>query len=190
MASPDCVSGAKTNLTADKTLIARIYADQICRIVWHNHPGCGSSEVVFSRRGSAFTHQLQYNGSRMTGEIFGFKQGAWDLGKLQATCAIVCAGKKDQFITYSELANAVTAIRIEPHDFAMIRLLDEISKEEDTAGRGILTALVVLKDKRVPAEGFWASARDIGRVIRDKWTFWSEEVKRVMGECKNRPMCT
>src|SRR5438067_548771 len=118
----------------------------------------------------------------MTGETFGFKQEAWEHGKLEATCAIVCAGKKDSFITYSELANSVASIRIEAHDFAMIRLLDEISKEEDAAGRGILTALVVLKDERVPAEGFWASARDIGRVIGDKWVFWAEEVKRVMAE--------
>jgi hypothetical protein len=125
----------------------------------------------------------------MTGEIFGFKQEAWERGKLEATCAIVRAGKKDEFITYSELANSVTSIRIEAHDFAMIRLLDEISKDEDAAGRGILTALVVLKDERVPAEGFWASARGIGRTIGDKWVFWAEEVKRVMAACKNHPMC-
>ena len=126
----------------------------------------------------------------MTGELFGFTPEAWERGKLEATCAIVRAGRKGEFITYSELANSVIRIRIEAHDFAMIRLLDEISKEENAAGRGILTALVVLKDERVPAEGFWASARDIGRVIGDKWVFWSKEVKRVMVECKKHPLCS
>lgn len=126
----------------------------------------------------------------MSNTFFGFAPDSWDRGKLEAICAIVRAGKNDRLITYTELSNAITSIRIEPHDFAMIRLLDEISKEEDAAGRGILTALVVLKDEQVPAEGFWASARDIGRVIGDKWVFWAEEVRRVMSECKNHPLCS
>jgi hypothetical protein len=125
----------------------------------------------------------------MTSPIYGFSRDAWERGKLEAICAIVRAGKNGKLTTYTGLSNSIASIRIEPHDFAMIRLLDEISKEEDAAGRGILTALVVLKDEHVPAEGFWASARDIGRVIGDKWEFWAEEVKRVMDECKNHPLC-
>lgn len=126
----------------------------------------------------------------MTNPVFGFERDAWERGKLEAICAIVRAGKNGKLITYTELSNSITNIRIEPHDFAMIRLLDEISKEEDAAGRGILTALVVLKDEQVPAEGFWASARDIGRPISDKWAFWAEEVNRVMAECKKHPLCS
>lgn len=122
-------------------------------------------------------------------EIFGFKLEAWERAKREATSAIVGAGRKDDLITYSDLASAITSIHIEPHDFAMSRLLDEISKEEDTAGRGILTSLVVLTDERVPGEGFWATARDVGRVFTDKWAFWAEEVRRVMAECKTHPPC-
>lgn len=99
------------------------------------------------------------------------------------------AGRKDELITYSDLASVIVSIHIEPHDFAMSRLLDEISKEEDAAGKGILTALVVFKDEPVPGEGFWATARDIGRVFTDKWAFWAEEARRVMVECKKHPMC-
>lgn len=123
------------------------------------------------------------------GETFGFKPEAWELAKGEATCAIVRVGKRDDFITYSELAAAIKSIHLEPHHFEMNRLLDQISKEEDAAGRGIITALVVLKDERVPGEGFWATARDIGRVWTDKWVFWAEEVKRVMKECKTHPLC-
>lgn len=122
------------------------------------------------------------------GEIFGFKPDVWERAKREATCAIVRAGKKDELITYSDLASQIVSIHIEPHDFAMSRFLDEISKEEDAAGRGILTALVVLTDARVPGEGFWATARDTGRVFPDKWVFWAEEVKRVMAECKKHPI--
>jgi hypothetical protein len=105
----------------------------------------------------------------MTSPIYGFSRDALERGKLEAIYGIVRAGKNGKLITYTELSNSIKSIRIAPHDFAMIQLLDEISKEEDAAGRGILTALVVLKEEQVPAEGFWASARDIGRVIGDKW---------------------
>jgi hypothetical protein len=127
--------------------------------------------------------------SGSSGEMFGFKADVWEKGKREAICAIVRAGRKEALISYSDLSKQITSITVEPHSYAMDRLLDEISKEEDAAGRGILTALVVLKDERVPAEGFWASARDIGGVIGDKTAFWAGEVERVFAECKKHPLC-
>ena len=125
--------------------------------------------------------------------MFGFKADAWEKGKREAICAIVSAGRREDLISYSDLSKQIISIRVEPHDYAMDRLLDEISKEENAAGRGILTALVVLKEERVPAEGFWASARAMERVmerlIDDKWSFWAEEVKFVWRECKRHPLC-
>jgi hypothetical protein len=121
--------------------------------------------------------------------VFGFTYQAWETGKREAMCAIVRAARHEQMITYSELAKAITSIQVEPHDYAMDRLLDEISKEEDAAGRGILTALVVRKEDGVPAEGFWGSAQDIGRQYKDKDAMWAAEVTRVFGECKSHPLC-
>jgi hypothetical protein len=122
--------------------------------------------------------------------IFGFTNQAWEAGKREAICAIVRAAQREQMITYSELARAITSIQVEPHDYAMDRLLDEISKEEDAGGRGILTALVVAKEDRVPAEGFWGSARDIGRQYTNKDAMWTAEVDRVFQECKQKhPLC-
>jgi hypothetical protein len=125
----------------------------------------------------------------MSGVVFGFKAEAWERAKLEAMCAIVRAGRTGNLISYSDLAKKISSVPLEPHSYAMDRLLDEISKEEDAAGRGILTALVVLKDERIPASGFWASAIDIGRDMRDQLTFWAEEAKRVMEECKKHPLC-
>jgi hypothetical protein len=68
-------------------------------------------------------------------------------------------------------------------------LLDQISKDEDAAGRGILTALVVLKEEGVPADGFWVSAAELGRDAGDRIACWSDEVKRVLEECKKHPLC-
>ena len=69
-----------------------------------------------------------------------------------------------------------------------IQAIDQISKEEDAAGRGILTALVVLKDGRIPAEGVWNTAADLGRDVRDKVACWVKEFERVLEECRHRPL--
>jgi hypothetical protein len=125
----------------------------------------------------------------MAGEIFGFKAETWEKAKLEATCAIVRAGRRGDLIFSSDLAKQISTITIQPHSHEMDLLLDQISKEEDAAGRGILTALVVLRDEGIPGSGFWASATDLGRKIKDKVTFWAEEVKRVIEECKKHPFC-
>ena len=90
------------------------------------------------------------------GERFGFKADAWERGKREAICAIVRAGRMGAPIFYSDLARQITTIAIEPHSYAMDYLPDEISKEEDAAGRGISTALVVLREEgyRRTAFGF------------------------------------
>ncbi len=122
-------------------------------------------------------------------DLFGFGAESWEKAKLEAICAIVREGRKGNPISYSDLAKAISSINIEPHGYAMNRLLDDISREEDAAGRGILTALVVLQDEKVPAEGFWASAAGLGRDIKDKDAFWVDEMRHVLEECKKHPLC-
>ena len=99
------------------------------------------------------------------------------------------AGRLGRTITYSELAKQILSIKVEPHSYAMNALLDETSKEEDAARRSILTALVVRKEDGVPAEGFWESARDIGRQWTDKDAMWASEVSRALSDCKKHPLC-
>lgn len=124
--------------------------------------------------------------------VFGFKQEFWDKGKREAIHAIVRAGRDSRrgLITYSDLAKQISSIKLEPHSYAMDLLLDQISKEEYNEGRGILTALVVLKDEGVPADGFWASAADLGLFTKgmDKLAYWSGEATRVIEQCKDRPV--
>jgi len=122
-------------------------------------------------------------------EAFGFKLDVWEAAKCEAICVMLRAGRNGNYIFYSDLARQVTSISLEPHSFAMDRFLDEISKEEDMAGRGILTALVVLKEQGIPGSGFWATAADIGRHTRNKLACWSNEFARVLAECKKDPRC-
>ena len=122
------------------------------------------------------------------GKVFGFTAELWEKGKREAICAIVRSGRKGDLIFYSDLSKQILCIAVEPHSYAMDSLLDQISMEEDAAGRGILTALVVLKDEGIPADGFWASAAELGRDVTDRVACWSDEVKRVLEECKKHPL--
>ena len=124
----------------------------------------------------------------MNSATFGFTTQDWGQAKLEAVCAIIQAGRRGQTITYSELAKQIPSIAIEPHSYAMNGLLDQVSKEEDAAGRSILTALVVRKEDGVPAEGFWESARDIGRQWKNKDAMWTAEVKRALQDCQSHPL--
>jgi hypothetical protein len=114
---------------------------------------------------------------------------AWEAAKREAICAMVRAGRDGDLIFYSDLSRQISSLRIEPHSYEMDRLLDQISKEEEADGRGILTALVVLKDEGIPAPGFWVSAAELGRDVNDRIGCWAQEVKRVLEECPRHPLC-
>jgi hypothetical protein len=48
-------------------------------------------------------------------------------------------------ISYSDLVSRIETIRMEPDSFALAHMLGEISEEEDAAGRGMLSVIVILK---------------------------------------------
>jgi hypothetical protein len=54
-------------------------------------------------------------------------------------------------------------------------MLREIAAEEEAAGRGILTALVVLQ----PGPGFCSLAGRLGKNTNDMFRRWIKELKRV-----------
>ena len=122
------------------------------------------------------------------GETYGYPAEVWESAKREAIRAIVAEGRKGLTIPYSILAGRISSIGFGPHDFAFHHLLGEISVEEDAAGRGMLSALVVHRDDGAPGSGFFDLARSMGRDVRDQDRFWSDEVRRVFGHCKLRPV--
>jgi len=57
---------------------------------------------------------------------------------------------------YSELTNQIQAIQLEPNSYALAAMLGEISEEEDAAGRGLITVMVVHKEGDMqPGPGFF-----------------------------------
>jgi hypothetical protein len=84
--------------------------------------------------------------------------------------------------------NKSPTIYFDAHEHIYHLMLGQISSEEDAAGRGMLTALVVLKDSGMPGDGFWDLAKRLGRNVSDKIACWVQETEFVLSHCKNHPL--
>jgi hypothetical protein len=83
-------------------------------------------------------------------------------------------------IPYSDIVKTITSIRLEAHDPRLAHLLGEISSEEDAAGHGMLTVLVVHKTGDMqPGPGFFELAKALGRDVSDVLRCWVAELHRV-----------
>lgn len=83
-------------------------------------------------------------------------------------------------IAYSDFVKQIHSIQLEYHDPRLFHFLGEISLEENDAGRGMLSALVVHKHGDYqPGPGFFELAGKLGRDTSDIVKCWIEEVKKV-----------
>jgi len=117
----------------------------------------------------------------------GFSPAEWSRAKKE-TCKIL-SGKAAarQMVTYGDLAREVAAVRFEAHEPALWHLIGEISEEEELAGRGLLSVIVVHKKGDMePGPGFFQLASAHGRDVTDQTAFWISEVKRVFDYWSNR----
>jgi hypothetical protein len=88
--------------------------------------------------------------------------------------------KVRETIPYSELVTKVKAINLDPNSYALATMLGEISTAEATAGRGMLTVIVVHKyGDMQPGPGFFELARELGRDVSDILKCWVEELNKV-----------
>jgi hypothetical protein len=114
----------------------------------------------------------------------GFAQSVWAAAKEEALA--VLRGKAVQnnpLITYSEIAGAIRAVEFNPDDKGLHELLGEISVDENAAGRGMLSILVVHKHgEHKPGPGFFALARQLGKKTSDPDQFFIAELAKVKNE--------
>ena len=118
----------------------------------------------------------------MTTTKYGYKAEDWEAAKEEMRQILVERACLRGMIPYSDLVSRIEAIRMEPDSFALAHMLGEISQEEDAAGRGMLSVIVVHKDGDMqPGPGFFQLAKKLGRDTSDKTTCWVEELRRVHG---------
>jgi hypothetical protein len=118
-------------------------------------------------------------------ETFGYPAQTWERAKTEAIRAIVLEAKP---MPYSDLAKKIMSVSFGAHDRIFHSFLGQISVEEDAAGRGMLSALVVHKDDGKPGKGFFDLAKTLGRDVTDEDRCWNDEVKTVLQHCLNHPL--
>src|SRR5665213_3075279 len=118
--------------------------------------------------------------SNSAAKRFGLSEREWEWGRKKTQEILSEVAARRQTIAYSELSQQLTSIHIGARDPAMDALLSQVSEEEDSHGRGMLSVLVVHKqgDKR-PGEGFFDCAAGLGKDISDREIFWISEIRRV-----------
>lgn len=110
---------------------------------------------------------------------FDIPPSQWDAAVREAQSAMAERARKGGTMTYSQLVGQIQSLHLEPHDPRLFHLLGQISSEEDAAGRGLLTAVVVHAGDRQPGEGFFTLARSLGYQFKDELEFWSAQLTRV-----------
>lgn len=113
-------------------------------------------------------------------ERLGFKKTDWDSFKKEACKIMSSVASQRQMITYGDLAAQMTTIQVEPHEIVLWEIIGDVARDEEQAGRGLLSVVVVHKHGDMePGPGFFELAKYFKRNTSDQTKCWIEETKRV-----------
>jgi hypothetical protein len=111
---------------------------------------------------------------------YGLTKTQWNAAKQEIRQILSQRAKLRGMIPYSELTAQLQSVQLEANSFALFSLLGEVSWDEDKAGRGMLSVIVVHKAGDMqPGQGFFELARDLGRDTSDILACWVAELKKV-----------
>ncbi len=113
---------------------------------------------------------------------YGFSDEVWQKAKNEARAILYEVARRGGLISYSELVDKISTIRLKAHDHRLDHFLGQIASEDDENGHGLTTVLVVHKTgKQMPGQGFFKMAESQGRDISDRVDLWMSELKSVHG---------
>ena len=128
-------------------------------------------------------------------ETFGHPLAVWEKAREEARQILIQCAKEDRTLAYSNLAKGIVAISLNWRSREFWEILNQISSAEHAAGRGMLTAMVVSKDRGMPGKGFFDLAETLGLRFTNKRDFWTQERNRVVDywrgvqeDCQRRDM--
>jgi hypothetical protein len=110
----------------------------------------------------------------------GFRIDNWNKAKAEMRALLSQRAQVGKTITYADLMCNVRTVRLDPQSNAMAAMLGEISEEEDAAGRGLLSVIVVhTSGDMQPGPGFFELAKKRGRDTSDIVECWVGELRNV-----------
>ncbi|MEJ6816072.1 hypothetical protein [Pseudomonas sp. LF-5] len=117
----------------------------------------------------------------MIGHTHGFPDSDWAQAKAAAREILIRRARlrSRELVTYGDFV-AQIPLAIAHDDHRLSFLLDEISTEEYTEGRGFLTALVVHQDDWMPGAGFFTMARRCGAEVDNEEAFYMDAFNYVV----------
>ena len=101
----------------------------------------------------------------------GFPGSVWEAAKAEAREAMIAVAKQQSVIFYSDLVAEISSCDLEPQSPQLAHMLGEVSTAEHSAGRGMLTVVVVHKSGDqclVPDSSNWRVRWDTTRRTRNR----------------------
>lgn len=111
---------------------------------------------------------------------YGFSEKDWDAAKKDMREILSERAALRGTIPYSEVVTRIRVIDLNPESYALAAMLGELSTEDDAAGRGMLSVVVVHKRGDMqPGPGFFELAKELGRDTSNILECWVNELKKV-----------
>ena len=130
--------------------------------------------------GLVFTFAHSEGSMLQSASDFGILAQDWNEAKEEARAAMIERAKLRGMIPYSDLVAKIHAVKFLAHDTRLFHLLGEISVEENSTGRGMLSVVVVHKHGDMqPGPGFFLLGQHLGYDTKDLLKFWVEQLKKV-----------
>ncbi len=124
---------------------------------------------------------------KVDGFRHGFDDRAWERAKGEARVVMYEVARRKRLIAYSELVAQIGSIALEAHDHRLDHFLGQIATEDDDAGLGLTTVVVVHKSgDQMPGPGFFEMAESQGRDVSDTVACWMNELKAVYAHWSTR----
>jgi hypothetical protein len=111
-----------------------------------------------------------------------FSPEIWQSAKNEMRDICVMACRLRGTITYGEVAARMSAIIAHPGSYVFQAILRDMCREEETAGRGMLCAVVVLKATGIPGAGFFKAIVQRRDDCSDPIACWQAELERLYDE--------
>lgn len=118
---------------------------------------------------------------------YGFDQEKWDSQKEEIRKILIQKAHGKKLISYGDLAKLMTITNLDDRKEPFFEMLGEISRDEHSEGRGMLTVVVINQEFRVPGRGFFTVARELGHAKANELEILAMESSKVFYHWEKNP---
>lgn len=114
-------------------------------------------------------------------KTYGYSPENWSALKNEIRSILIRTATSDKrTMSYSDMAESVKLANLKPFSQPLFAVLTELSIEENAAGRGMLSAVVIRKDgRKTRKSGFIKLAAKLERDVTNVRECWDAEIERV-----------